>query len=127
MLNSIVLIGNLVRDPELQTTQSNVPVCKFTIAVTRKYKNQNDEYEADFIPIVFWREKAEVCNTYLKKGNKVAVRGSLQVRNYEDKEGRKRTIAEVLGDEVDFLTPKEQKPVEKVETFPEVDQSDLPF
>lgn len=131
-MNKIIELGNLVKDPTIEITKTGIPVCKFTIAVRRKYQNQAGEYEADFIPVVVWRNQAESCHTYLRKGNKVAVYGSLQVRNYEDKEGNKRTIAEIIAEEVEFLTPKntEQENKEKQEdivTLEPAESSDLPF
>jgi len=128
-MNKVILIGNLTRDPELQTTNSGVAVCHFTIAVQRRYKNQAGEYEADFIPIVVWKNQAESCNTYLKKGSKVGVSGCLQIRNYEDKEGNKRTIAEIIAEEVEFVGSKSTEAKPKQETI-EVDTEDpscLPF
>ena len=106
MLNRIVLIGRLTKDPELRTTQSGVAVASFTLAVDRKFKNQAGEREADFIPVVVWRQAAEACNTYLAKGKLAAVDGRLQIRSYEAKDGTKRTRAEVIADDVRFLSPK---------------------
>ncbi|MBQ1501399.1 MAG: single-stranded DNA-binding protein [Firmicutes bacterium] len=107
MLNRIVLIGRLTRDPELRYTQSGVAVASFTLAVDRKFKNQAGEREADFIPVVVWRQMAETCNTYLSKGKLAAVDGRLQIRSYEAKDGTKRTVAEVVADDVRFLSPKD--------------------
>ena len=107
MLNRVVLIGRLTRDPELRYTQSGTAVASFTLAVDRKYKNASGEREADFIDIVVWRQMAELCNTYLSKGKLCAVDGSLQIRSYEAKDGTKRKAAEVVADDVRFLSPKE--------------------
>lgn len=107
MLNRVVLIGRLTRDPELRYTQSGVAVATFTLAVDRKYKNQAGEREADFIDIVVWRQLGELCNTYLSKGKLCAVDGSLQIRTYEAKDGTKRKAAEVVADDVRFLSPKD--------------------
>ena len=128
MLNRIVLIGRLTRDPELRYTQSGVAVASFTLAVDRKFKNQAGEREADFIPVVVWRQAAEACNTYLAKGKLAAVDGRLQIRNYEDKEGNKRLAAEVVADNVWFLSPAENK--QQTPTAPEPlyeDNEELPF
>lgn len=105
-MNKVFLIGNLTRDPELSETASGVAVCRFSVAVTRDFKNSNGERETDFFNLTTWREKAELCARYLKKGNKVAVMGSLQNRSYEDKDGVKRTATDVVVDNVEFLTPK---------------------
>lgn len=100
------MIGNLTRDPELSSTPNGVDVCKFSIAVSRDYADNEGNRETDFFNIVAWRGKAEVCGKYLKKGNKVAVIGSIQIRSYEDKDGIKRTITEIVASDVEFLTPK---------------------
>ncbi len=107
MLNQVVLIGRLTRDPELRYTPGNgVPVATFDIAVDRPFKNQQGEREADFIPIVTWRKLAETCANYMRKGKLVAVTGRLQIRSYEDKEGIRRKVAEIVADQVRFLEPK---------------------
>jgi single-strand DNA-binding protein len=105
-MNKVILIGNLTRDPELTETPSGVAVCRFSIAVSRDYANADGNRETDFFNITVWRGRAEVCGKYLKKGNKVAVVGSLQTRSYEDKDGIKRNVIDVIASEVEFLTPK---------------------
>ena len=105
-MNKIFLIGNLSRDPELSETPSGVAVCKFSIAVQRDYADSDGNKSADFFNIVVWRGRAENCGKYLKKGNKVSVVGSLQTRSYEDKDGVKRNVTEIIASEVEFLTPK---------------------
>ena len=107
MLNRIVLIGRLTRDPELRYTQSGVPVASFTLAVDRSFKNAQGERETDFINIVVWRQQAENCAQYLAKGKLAAVDGSLQLRSYTGNDGVKRTVAEVVADTVRFLSPKD--------------------
>ena len=107
-MNKVFLIGNLTKDPELTETPNGVAVCKFSIAVSRDYTNANNERETDFFNIVVWRGRAENCGKYLKKGNKVAIVGSLQNRSYEDKDGVKRNVTEVIASEVEFLTPKQR-------------------
>ncbi|MBQ7236693.1 MAG: single-stranded DNA-binding protein [Clostridia bacterium] len=106
MMNKVILIGNLTRDPELTETPSGVAVCRFAIAVSRDYANADGTRETDFFNITVWRGRAENCGKYLKKGNKVAVIGSLQNRSYEDKDGIKRNVTDVVANEVEFLTPK---------------------
>lgn len=104
MLNKVVLIGRLVRDPELRYTPAEgVPVANFTIAVDRPFSNQKGEKETDFIRIVTWKKQAENCASYLSKGRLVAVEGRLQIRSYEDREGVKRIAAEVVARNVVFL------------------------
>ena len=104
MFNKVILIGRLTRDPELRyTSNDGVPVANFTIAVDRSFSNQKGEKEADFIRIVTWKKQAENCANYLSKGRLVAVEGRLQVRSYEDREGVKRIIAEVVAQNVQFL------------------------
>ncbi len=103
MLNKVVLIGRLTRDPEMRTTTNNINVTTFTLAVDRRFTNQQGEREADFIPIVTWRSLAEVCHKYLTKGRLVAVSGRMQVRSYDDTSGQRRYITEVVADEVQFL------------------------
>lgn len=107
MLNRIVLIGRLTRDPELRYTQSGVPVASFTLAVDRSFKNAQGERETDFINIVVWRQQAENCSQYLTKGKLAAVDGSLQLRSYTGNDGVKRTVSEVIADSVRFLSPRE--------------------
>lgn len=107
-MNRIVLTGNLTADPELRTTQSGVSVCSFTLAVQRRFKSANGEREADFIPIIVWRQQADICNTYLTKGKKCAVVGSIQTRSYQAQDGSTRHVTEVVAEEVEFLSPREQ-------------------
>lgn len=106
MLNRVVLIGRLTRDPELRFTQSGIAVASFTLAVDRNFKNAAGERETDFIDIVVWRAQAENCANYLSKGKLAAVDGSLRIRSYEAQDGQKRRVAEVVADNVRFLSPK---------------------
>lgn len=103
MLNRVILIGRLTRDPELRYTPAGVAVTQFTIAVDRPFSNQQKEREADFIPVVTWRQLAETCANYLRKGRLTAVEGRIQVRNYDNNEGRKVYVTEVIADNVRFL------------------------
>jgi single-strand DNA-binding protein len=105
-MNKVILVGNLTRDPELTETPSGIAVCRFAIAVSRDYANSEGNRETDFFNITVWRGRAENCGKYLKKGNKVAIVGSLQTRSYEDKDGIKRNVTDVVASEVEFLTPK---------------------
>ena len=105
-MNKVILIGNLTRDPELSQTNSNVSLCRFSIAVSRDYANSDGTKETDFFNVTVWRGRAETCGKYLKKGNKVCVVGSLQNRSYEGQDGIKRTVTDIVASEVEFLTPK---------------------
>lgn len=102
MLNRIVLIGRLTRDPELRYTSSGVAVTSFTLAVDRPFTS-NGQREADFINIVTWKGLAETCANYLKKGRLTAVEGRLQIRSYDNNEGKKTYVTEVVADNVRFL------------------------
>lgn len=127
-LNQVVLIGNLTRDPELRYTPDGTPVTSFTIAVNRPFVNRQGEREADFVPIVVWRKRAETCSEYLMKGSQVAVEGRLQVRNYEDKDGIRKWVTEVVARRVDFLQRlKKQFPskISEEETQNEIDRVPL--
>jgi single-strand DNA-binding protein len=103
MLNRIVLIGRLTREPELRFTATGMAVANFTLAVDRQRLNSQGEREADFIRIVVWGKQAETCSNYLGKGRLVAVDGRLQISKYQDKEGQSRTSAEVVAESVRFL------------------------
>ena len=105
-MNKVFLIGRLTRDPELRYTGNNTAVASFTIAVNRTYTNQAGEREADFIPVVVWRRQAESVKNYLSQGSQVAVEGRLQVRNYDDQNGQRRYVTEVIADSVEFIGSK---------------------
>ena len=107
-MNKVILIGRLTRDPELRYTSSNIPTASFSIAVDRPFTNQSGEREADFINIVVWRKQAENCKNYLTKGSQVAIEGRMQTRNYDDKDGKKVYVTEVIADNVQFLGSKNQ-------------------
>ena len=106
-MNKVYLIGNLTRDPELATTTSGVSVCRFSIAVSRRYSNADGERGTDFFNIVVWRAQGENCHKYLKKGSKCAIVGTLQNRSYDANDGTKRTVTEIIADEVEFLNTKQ--------------------
>ncbi len=105
-MNKVFLIGRLTRDPELRYTGNNTPVASFSLAVNRNFTNQQGEREADFFNITVWRKQAENVKNYLSQGSQVAVEGRLQTRNYEDKDGQKRYVTEVVADNVEFLGSK---------------------
>ena len=102
MLNVIALMGRLTAEPELKHTPNGVAACKFRIAVERSFARAGEEHKADFIDIVTWRKTAEFVCKYFGKGSLIAVNGSLQTRNYEDKNGNRRTAYEVVADNVHF-------------------------
>lgn len=106
MLNRIVLIGRLTKDPELRYTPNGKAVTQFTLAVDRQFKNQAGEREADFINIVVWGAQAESSANYLSKGKLAAVDGRLQIRSFDGQDGQKRWMTEVVADNVRFLSPK---------------------
>jgi len=105
-MNKVVLIGRLTRDPELRYTGNNTAVASFTLAVNRPFSNQQGEREADFINVVVWRKQAENVKNYLTQGSQAAVEGRLQTRTYDDNNGQKRYITEVVADNVEFLGSK---------------------
>ena len=113
-MNKVILVGNLTRDPELITTNNGVSVCRFGIACQRRFANQNGEREADFINIVAWRATADFCYKYFKKGNKVALVGSLQTRSYDAQDGTKRYSTDVVAEEVEFLSTKGSSNAEEI-------------
>ncbi len=142
-MNKVILIGNLARDPELRTTASGVSVCNFTIAVNRRFANQQGVREADFINCVAWRQQGEFVSKYFQKGKKIGIVGALQVRSYEAQDGQKRYVTEVMVDEAEFVERKDGSsggysegsgfkpdPAPPADTdmgFTEVDDDDLPF
>ena len=106
MLNSVCLMGRLTADPELKSTQSGVSVCSFRIAVDRTYQPKGQEKQTDFINIVTWRGTAEFVSRYFRKGQLVAVQGSIQTSQYTDRDGNKRTTFDVVADNVFFAEKK---------------------
>jgi single-strand DNA-binding protein len=109
MLNRVILVGRLTKDPELRFTDSGVAVARFTLAVDRNYTNQNGEREADFIFISVWRGLAENCAKYLSKGSLIALEGRIQVRSYENKDGQTMWSTEVVADNVRFLDSRKKE------------------
>lgn len=105
-MNKVFLIGNLTRDPELSETPNGVSVCRFSIAVNRNYTNSEGERETDFFHVTAWRGLGESVARFCKKGNKVAVTGNVQIRNWEDNDGNKHQGVDIIAQDVEFLTPK---------------------
>lgn len=106
MLNRVVLVGRLTKDPEFRTTPNGVSVATFTLAVNRTFTNAQEEREADFINCVTFRKQADNVNNYLSKGSLVGVDGRVQSRSYENQEGKRVFVTEVVCDSVQFLEPK---------------------
>ena len=102
MLNVVAIMGRLVADPELRTTQNGTNVCSFRIACDRNFARQGEQRQADFIDIVAWRQQAEFVSKYFTKGSMIVVSGRLQIRDYTDRDGNRRTAAEVVADNVYF-------------------------
>lgn len=136
MMNRVLLVGRLTKDPELKYTPSGVAVATFTLAVNRTFTNQQGEREADFINCVVWRKPAENVANYCKKGAQVGVDGRLQTRSYEGQDGKRVYVTEVVAESVQFLESKgngNQQPNEQpsgiVANGKEVsiDDSQLPF
>ena len=107
MLNRVILMGRLTKDPELKQTPNNVSVATFSLAVDRDYQSDKDNKQTDFINIVAWRHTAEFVGKYFTKGQLVAVEGSIQTRSYQDKDGNNRTVFEVVADQVYFAEKKQ--------------------
>ncbi len=108
-MNKVFLIGNLTRDPELRETPSGVAMCRFAIAVQRPYSSQDGERQTDFFECTAWRGLADTIARYTKKGKKVAVSGSIQIRNYEDNQGQKRTAVDIIVQDCEFLSPRDSE------------------
>ena len=111
MLNEIILMGRLTRDPELRYTASNTPVASFSLAVDRDFAPKGEEKQTDFIDCVAWRQTGEFASKYFQKGSMAAVKGRLQIRDWTDKEGNKRRSAEVVVDNIYFCGKKENSSV----------------
>lgn len=139
MINRTVLVGRLTKDPELRYTPNGVASCNFTLAVNRTFTNSDGQREADFINCVTWRKQAENTANFLKKGHLAGIEGRIQTRNYENNEGKRVYITEVVADSVQFLEPKNggqqtqqqnsqpQDPYKGSSGPIDVDESSLPF
>lgn len=131
-MNKVILIGNLTKDPELSTTNSGISVCRFTLAVQRRFTNAEGERETDFLNITVWRAQAENCSKYLRKGSKACVTGSIQTRSYDAQDGTKRYVTDIVADEVEFLSSKQsgegqERKDEEVAKLQPIDDDSLPF
>lgn len=125
-----------MRDPEARTTQSGISTSTMTVAVNRQFKNKDGSYDADFLPVVAWRQTADYCNRYLHKGSKVAVEGTIQARSYTAQDGNKRYVTEIIADHIEGLdsrpadgnAPARQQAQQANDGFIEVpDDDQLPF
>lgn len=124
MLNTAILMGRLTAEPELRHTPNNVAVTAFTLAVDRSYVKAGEERETDWIEVVCWRSTAEFVSKYFRKGQLIAVQGSIQTRNYTDKEGNKRKAVEIIADSVYFAEPKKDR--QAAGTAPTIEADDGP-
>lgn len=138
MLNNVVLVGRLTRDPELRYTPSNVAVATFSLAVNRNFKNQAGDYEADFISCIMWRQQAENFANWLKKGALVGITGRIQTRSYDNQQGQRVYVTEVVAESFQILEKKDnaannasmenQIPPSFEKTNPmDISDDDLPF
>lgn len=107
-MNRIILLGRLVKDPDVKVTTSGKTVCTFTLAVDRPFSGKDGKREADFINIQTWNKTAETVGNYVSKGQRLLVEGRLQIRKYQDKQGQNRTVSEVVADRVEFIERKEK-------------------
>lgn len=131
MINNVVLVGRTTKEIELKYTSNDLVYANFTLAVNRNFKNRNGEREADFINIVIWRQQAENLANWAKKGTLLGITGRIQTRNYENQQGQRVYVTEIVADNFQILEKREaqadaQKP-EQQETFSNVDDIDLPF
>ncbi|MBO4687928.1 MAG: single-stranded DNA-binding protein [Clostridiales bacterium] len=106
MMNKVILLGRLTKDPEVKQTGNGVSVCSFAVACDRKFKSQNGEKVTDFINCVAWRQQADLLGKYFHKGSRISIIGSIQNRSYDDQNGQKRYVTEVMVDEIEFVDTK---------------------
>lgn len=126
-MNHVSMIGRLTKVPDIRQTNTGKNVCSFTLAVNRRYKDAQGNTAADFFPVQAWEKLAELCARYLDKGSKVFISGELRNRSYETKDGSKRTVTEIIANEIEFLSPKAEPATPPVEEWQQVEDSDLPF
>jgi single-strand DNA-binding protein len=134
-INKAILIGRLTKDPVKRVTPNKISVTSFTIAVDRNYKDKEGKRQTDFIPVITWNKTADLVAQYCTKGKLVAVIGSIQTRSYDDKNGVKRYVTEVIADQVEFLSPKQNGKEEQsrkeedieFDDFQPVGDEDVPF
>lgn len=124
-MNKVILVGRICSEIELRYTSTNIPVATFSLAVNRKHTNASGEREADFINVVVWRKQAENLKDYMNKGSRIGLEGSIQTRSYEDNNGQKRYITEVVAESIEFLESKKEP--EKVESTQSKVEENNPF
>jgi len=132
LLNRVILIGRLTADPSLRYTPSGVAVTNFTLAVERNFKNAQGEKETDFFSCSVFKQLAELCANYLERGKLASIDGRIQIRAYNDKDGQKHWVTEIIGESVQFLSPKGEQQNNNSSTESPLgrevtDQSDIPF
>lgn len=141
MVNKVILVGRLTKDPEIKSTAAGISVLNFTVAVTRKYKDQNGERQSDFINCVAFRNTADFISKYFRKGNMISIDGAIQTRTYDDNEGKRHYVTEVIANDAGFIESKREmeggaaQRTEEAETLPELPtefgadavDDDLPF
>lgn len=128
MINNAVIMGRICEDLELRTTTSGTSVTSFTVAVDRRFQKQGEEKQTDFLTVVCWKSTADFVCRYFKKGSMIAVQGSIQTRNYEDKSGNKRTAVEIVADNVSFCGSKVENGTQETSytpTFQSASQGDF--
>lgn len=125
-MNKVILIGRLIKDPEIRYTQSGKGVASFVLAVDRRFSKEGQQ-TADFIPIVAWNKLAEIIGNNLTKGRRISVEGRMQVRNYDTQDGTKRYVTEVIADEVEFLDSKRDGQARDILITKDVPDEEIPF
>lgn len=133
-MNKVELVGRLTKDPEIRLTNNQTQFCGFTLAVDRRFKDSNGERQADFINCIAWKERAVFIQKYFHKGSRIGICGSIQTRTYDDNDGKKVFVTEVLVDEAEFVEsaskpsePTTLPPTEPVSSLPEEVDAPLPF
>lgn len=129
-MNYVSMIGRLTKTPDIRQTNTGKNVCTFTLAVNRRYKDADGKTTADFFSVQAWEKLAELCARYLDKGSKVFISGELRNRSYEAKDGTKRTITEIIAEQLEFLTPRTDAALSEAavpEGFTDIEDEDLPF
>lgn len=132
-MNKVLLIGNLTKDPELSQTNNGKSFCRLTLAVQRRFASADGSREADFLNVTVWGASAENCHKYLRKGSKAGVSGSIQTRSYEAEDGTRRYVTDIVADEVEFLSTRQEGASSKrefeedVTELEPIDDDSLPF
>lgn len=127
MINQVTIVGRMTRDPELKMTTEGTPVANITLAVNRHYKNHNGEIETDFVQCTLWRKAAENTAQYCRKGAVIGITGRIQTRNYENNDGKRVYVTEVVAESVRFLDKKPAPPKEEMMTPPPLEREALPL